>query len=137
MGVYIGAPIAASLGFTRVGVPPDCISYTHLVWPLQNIVLLRGLCAESIIRLLPPPPALRTLLHYYRTSIAQYTTSPPTPLLYVIHHTIVLTAISCKGQLSLYTILPSLICYGVWHTKGGSVGGAYIARWSSNGIAIG
>jgi len=27
------------------------------------------------------------------------------------------------SQVSLYTMLPSPILYGVWHTKGGSVGG--------------
>jgi len=32
--------------------------------------------------------------------------------------------------------LPSPILYGVWHTKGGSVGGAYIAQWACNSIAI-
>jgi len=37
----------------------------------------------------------------------------------------------------LYTILPSPMLYGVWHTKGGSVGGAYIAQWACNSIAIG
>ena len=40
-------------------------------------------------------------------------------------------------ELGLYTILPSPILYGVWHTKGGLGGGAYIAQWSCNRIAIG
>jgi len=51
---------------------------------------------ESIILLLPP--ACPLLLQYYCTSIAQYTTPPPTPLWYAIHHTILVIAISCKGQ---------------------------------------
>jgi len=29
------------------------------------------------------------------------------------------------GEVGLYTILPSPILYGVWHTKKGSVGGVY------------
>jgi len=29
------------------------------------------------------------------------------------------------SYVGLYTILPSPILYGVWHTKGGSVGGVY------------
>jgi len=41
------------------------------------------------------------------------------------------------GNIGLYPILPSPILYGVWHKKGGSVGGAYIAQWSCNSIAIG
>ena len=28
-----------------------------------------------------------------------------------------------ESQVGLYTILPSSILYGVWHTKGGEVGG--------------
>jgi len=45
------------------------------------------------------PPALPTVLQYYCTTIAQYTTPPsPTPLFYAIHHTILLITISCKGQ---------------------------------------
>jgi len=44
---------------------------------------------------------------------------------------------SANPPLGLYTILPSPILYGVWHKKGGSVGGAYIAQWSCNSIPIG
>jgi len=42
-------------------------------------------------------------------------------------HTTTRKRISCKGQLGLYTILPSPTVYGVWHTKGRSVGGVYYA----------
>jgi len=31
-------------------------------------------------------------------------------------------------DLGLYTILPSLVLHRVWHEKGGSAGGAYIAQ---------
>jgi len=37
----------------------------------------------------------------------------------------------CDGNgrgVSLYTILPSLILYGVWHTQGGVVEGSCIAQ---------
>jgi len=43
------------------------------------------------------PPALPALLQYYCTTMAQYT-PPPTPLVYAIHHTRLVMAISCKGQ---------------------------------------
>jgi len=55
---------------------------------------------ESIIRLLPPPTCIAhtiaILLHIY---CAIYD-ALPTPLLYAIHHTILVMAISCKGQVS-------------------------------------
>ena len=44
---------------------------------------------------------------------------------------------SRPSPLGLYTILPSPIVYGVWHTEGGVGGGAYIVRRSCNSIAIG
>jgi len=41
----------------------------------------------------------------------------------------------------LYMILPSPILYGVWHKKGGSVGGRVLrngnGQWSCDSIAIG
>jgi len=53
---------------------------------------------ESVILVLPPPLAKPTLLQYHCTTIAQYTPPSPTPLLYAIHHTILVMGISCKGQ---------------------------------------
>ena len=67
-------------------------------WPLQDIVLLRGFCARINHPSLPSPTCIaRTnaiLLHVY---CAIYD-ALPTPLLYAIHHTILIMAISCKGQ---------------------------------------
>ena len=55
----------------------------------------KALLWESIIRVLPHP----TLLQYYCTTIAQYTTRLHLPpRLYAVHHTIFVMAISCKGQ---------------------------------------
>jgi len=45
---------------------------------------------------LPCPPASLTLLQYDGTPFAQYTTPSPAFLSYFIHHTILVTAISCK-----------------------------------------
>jgi len=63
---------------------------------------------ESVLFLLHPPPTLRTQLHYLCTTIAQYTTPLRPPLVYVIHHTILVMAILCKGQLGRHP-LPRLI----------------------------
>jgi len=53
---------------------------------------------ESILFYCPPPsPALPTLLHHFCTTIAQHPPSP-TPMLYAIYHTILVMAISRKGQ---------------------------------------
>ena len=52
----------------------------------------------SIITLLPPPTCIAALLQYDCTTFAQFTTLPPALLSYAIHHTILITAISCTGQ---------------------------------------
>jgi len=36
--------------------------------------------------------------------------------------------VECESHFSLYTILPLLILYGVWHTQGGVVEGSCIAH---------
>jgi len=59
---------------------------------------------ESIILLSPPPtcigPTIATRVHDY---CAIYD-ALPTPLLYAIHHTILVIAISCKGQRALHPL---------------------------------
>jgi len=59
---------------------------------------LRLLCGSQSFLYRPLPRALPALLQYYCTSIAQDTTPPPTLSLYAIHYTILVMAISCKGQ---------------------------------------
>ena len=55
---------------------------------------------ESIIRVLPPPTCIaRTIAMLLHVYCARYD-APPTPLFYAIHHTILVMAISCKGQAS-------------------------------------
>jgi len=67
-------------------------------WPLQDIVLLRGFCARI------NHPFIATFhLHcpHYCNTIAPLLRNirrPPDPLVYAIHHTILVMAISCKGQ---------------------------------------
>jgi len=68
-------------------------------WALHAIVLLQGLCARINHPFILPPPAciartIAVLLHVY---CAIYDT-PPTPLVYAIHNSILAMAISCKGQ---------------------------------------
>jgi len=53
---------------------------------------------ESFILSLPPPTCIaRTIAMLLHVYCAIYD-APPTPLLYAIHHTILVMAISCKGQ---------------------------------------
>jgi len=56
---------------------------------------------ESTIFSFPRPPALPTLVQYYCTIIGQYKPLP-TYCLYAILHTILVMAISCKGQVALW-----------------------------------
>jgi len=74
------------------------------VWPLQGIVL-RLLCTkQSSLFVLPPPTCIAhtiaILLHVY---CAIYD-APPAPLVYATHHTILVIAISCKGQVTTPTV---------------------------------
>jgi len=61
-------------------------------------VHFKAILHYSIILVSPPPSALFTLLQYDCTTIAPYTHSPPTPPFYAIHHTILISATSCKGH---------------------------------------
>ena len=69
-------------------------------WRLQDIVLIRGFCARINHLLLPPPTrishTIALLLHDY---CAIYDPTP-TPLVYSIHHTVLVMAISCKAQVN-------------------------------------
>ena len=58
----------------------------------------------------PSPPAKSIFLQFYCTTVAQYTPPPPTPPFYGIHHSILVMAISCKGQHSQGA--PALPCDG-------------------------
>jgi len=66
---------------------------------LAKIVFsFEALVRESIIGSLPPPTCdVRTIAMLLHVYCAIYDASP-TPLLYVIHHTLLVMAISCKGQ---------------------------------------
>jgi len=79
----------------------------HLEWPWEvgeelastrYSFTLRLLCTNQSSLNFPRPSALRTLLHSYRTTFAQYKNPPPTLPLYAIHHTLLVMTISCKGQ---------------------------------------
>jgi len=87
---------------------------------------------DSILPSLPPPTCIaRTiaiLLHVY---CARYD-APPTPPLYAIHYTILVMAISCKGQ--------CMACKGGVRGESrvrGLTRGAWIAQWSCKSNAIG
>jgi len=71
----------------------------RLVSLYKILFRFKALLTESIILLLLPPTCeaypIAILLHDHRAIYAL----PPTLLLYTIHHTILVKAISCKGQL--------------------------------------
>ena len=64
----------------------------------------KAFCARANHRLLHSPSTLSALVQDYCTTIGQYTPSPTDPPFYAIHHTILVKAISCKGQVGLYKI---------------------------------
>ena len=71
----------------------------QLDFGLYKILLdLEAFVHEPILRALPPPTCIaRTLAILLHVYCAIYD-APPTPLVYAIHHTILVIAISCKGQ---------------------------------------
>jgi len=90
-------------GWTRTCVCWCRHIYTYLPIPHQIgfykiFVYFKAFVDERIIPFLPlptcSPPTTAILLHVY---CAIYD-APPTPLWYAIHHTILVMAISCKGQ---------------------------------------
>ena len=55
----------------------------------------------GVARANPKPSFLPALLQYYCTSIAQYTTPPPPPLVYAIQDTILVKTIPWNDQVGL------------------------------------
>jgi len=58
-------------------------------------------CGSQSSLYCPPTCKAYPILQYYCTTIAQHTPPPTDAPLYAIHHTILVIAISCKGQPSL------------------------------------
>jgi len=78
----------------------------HLLHSLHKILFYsKALLWESVIPLWPPPACkpypIAILLHAHCAIYAP----PPPPPFYAIHHTILVTAMSCKSQFGLYKIL--------------------------------
>jgi len=118
---------------TVAHIPRSTIEVACLSFGLHKISIhFEAFVHESTICLLPSFTCIaRTtalLLHGYCPICAPTTT----PLVYAIHLTRLVMAISCKGELGFYTILPSEILYGIWHRRGRSAG----ARILRNGRAI-
>jgi len=59
----------------------------------------KALLWESIILVLPPPTCKAYLIELLLQTIEQYTRPIEPTAFYAIHHTILVMAISCKGQL--------------------------------------
>ena len=69
-------------------------------WRLQDIVVLRGLCARINHLVIAPP---HSHCRHYCTTIARLLRNirpPSDPLVYGIHDSILVMAISCKGPLT-------------------------------------
>ena len=80
----------SQLGLHRLYVY-TCICIYKILSPFKAL-----LCESIILLCLPPPAAhpIGILMHDHRATYAP----PPTPPLYAIYHTILVMAISCKGQ---------------------------------------
>ena len=118
--VLVGAHAAASQLQRKSNQWQEAYIYTCFSWarasPNPNLASLLSLYKrlfyfaafmwKTIILLLTLPPELPALLRYYCMSIAQDTTPPrPPPPLYALHYTILVMAISCKGQVCAGCVL--------------------------------
>jgi len=69
-------------------------------WPLQDIIVLLVVCARSNRPF--TPPARLHCPHCFNINarlLGNIPPPPPTPVVYDIHHTILVITISCKGQI--------------------------------------
>jgi len=80
------ASVATAVSTGRRGLAFTRYSFTSTLFVNEPIMLL------------PPPPVTPKLLQSHCTTTAQGTTLSPTLLLYALHHTQLVMAISCKGQ---------------------------------------
>jgi len=96
--------------------------YKIFVWQFRGCALVNSIL--GMIHLLYFAPFYFAHTPYRAT----YVWSTTDPLLCARHHTILVVAISCKGQVGLYTILPLPILYVEWVHRGGG-GKPYIAHY--------
>ena len=76
-----------------------------MTWPLQDIVLFRGVCARINHTFCEQHLCLGTPLpSFIAHTIAQYIVLPRPPLTAIIYHTILSMAISCKDQPMTYPV---------------------------------
>jgi len=105
---WIPVPLITADLFRRVVLSPDMqprgrgFDSRSVTFPPPGFDILlhfKPLLWESIIRLRPPPPTCKAypIALLLRDHCAIYAPLP-TPPLYAIHHTILVMAISCKGQ---------------------------------------
>ena len=91
-------PAHCSGGFNPPDPNPVYLELTPGAGLYKILFYFKALLWELIILLLPLPPAKPTLLQYYCTTIAQYTTPPVTSRVYAIYHAILGMATSCEGR---------------------------------------
>ena len=108
-GAYGRPPRSGSLHKCRPGYARG--------WPLHAILLLQSFCAASGSSLSCPFPC--ACPHYCNTIARRLRNiRPPTPLVYAIHHTKLVLAISCKGQARVHRRF--IIQRGHEHTRTGN-----------------
>ena len=106
-------PIAAYVKYRRglARMPRSWRRCTKGTWPFglyKMFVHFKAFVHGSVILVLTPPPAMSTLLHNYHTTSAVYDPLP-TPLSYATHQTILVMAISCKGQVAILFSAPTAL----------------------------
>ena len=85
-------------------ISPSPLPRAHAATRLTGLAVTRysftsrRLCTNQSSFHSPRPPALATLLQYKCTTVGQYTSPPPTSLLYAAYHAILVITISCKDQ---------------------------------------
>jgi len=79
-------------------------------YPLPKKNYFEAFVHELIVRLLPPPTCIAlTIAILLHVHCALYD-APPTPLVYTIHRTVLVMAISCKGQITISIVKVVYIC---------------------------
>jgi len=95
LSIYLGLGVSPA---ARASQPSEIRRSRAWVGLYKILVYFEAFVHESIILLSPPPTCtdrtIAILLHVY---CAIYD-APPTPLVYAIHHTLLVMTISCNGQ---------------------------------------
>jgi len=135
--------ITFPLGESMCTHPPANPPPPHITYPCTPAVKAHGRKAHSDI---PLQECRVNPAHTAPPDLYSIPVRPPRPVQYPCTPAVKAYGVKAHSDIPLqetnagvgrYTTLPSPIMYGACHEKRGSVGGAYIAQWSCNSIAIG